>query len=1172
MAKKKTTLFSKLIISCIAPFMLLFPLLLLLTFSIINNQNEENYKQNIETLGNNLTQSVARNGQHLFRNSRFISEELPTDPSNVQEIERKHYTSLLTNFLLTGDNFEGAYFYYFSESDVEDPFFEYLVIDDKNGSLGTDDIVSIPYNETNIYGAGADWFYPEGKIPQSRYEIFPSYGPDNTVERFITMVSSPIFDDNGDLIGITGSVMKDRFFFDFLKEFLKDETYGIMIAQSNGAIIYAQEPQIDSLKLNGKSYLGLNVQDVFEDEKLLNSITTSTKYTGKTGSLYYDGASLYHVVPLSFGSGANTLYLIIDFPLAPSIQRLTGVIALLLLTGFAFILIISLALYIALRRDTNSIKELTGLADTISKGNYLVELELELANREDSTMEMDLLYKSLKAMIEEFKSMVNDKDSFNTKLENRIEERTQELIQKTEEAREEKLKAEEALKTETTFISNMSHEIRTPLNAITSMTKLLDAAETDTVKKGYMNIIIKASETLLDTINDLLDISKMEATEFEIINKDYKITELLEHVSNVLNIRASEKDLTFSINVNPNMPSVYNGDVERISQILLNLLANAVKFTEKGSISLDVDYDSDSDELRFAVLDTGIGLKPDDLPMLFDSARQKERLRNKEIEGTRLGLAVSQSLATAMNGRISVESEYGMGSTFYFSLPQTVVSTKVIAEVKSPENKKVIIFGDVQSANMLSKMIRQLGVRVRTTTRFDEVIDAIHHDEATHLIYNHVNLDYISGLNDGDFNKLVIAMVRKFSDLADREHASKISLFIEPVSVIELAKFIDKDNKTAVTVDSSQETPLSQVKAQGVKALIVDDNMVNLITAREILKQYNINSDVAENGEEAIQMVGNEKYDIIFMDHMMPGLDGIETSARIREVDEWNKNVPIIALTANAISGIKEFYIENGLNDFISKPIDFEELDRVLVKWVNEDKISIYKKNEFKDAFDSPEEKYTSKIIQKMCVLDLFNVDVAIKRFGGNESIFVPVVLSLGKAIRTWDSKLLTYSGAKNWPSFRIEVHAQKSSLASVGCTELAKRAAFLEESAVNGDIIDIGNAIGDYINDIRNLRDVLFELISNNYIDDSETSKFKFKGEGDFASLGADLVGMKERLEELNPEMAYIKCRELEKYDFGYSINAKIRALKSAIDDFRYDFTLELIEDINQEIERSNG
>lgn len=402
-----------------------------------------------------------------------------------------------------------------------------------------------------------------------------------------------------------------------------------------------------------------------------------------------------------------------------------------------------------------------------------------------------------------------------------------ENVRKKEAMNHLKKEAETANQAKSTFLSKMSYEIRTPINAILGMNEMILRESEDSGIIEYASNIQNAGNTLLSLINDILDFSKIESGEMEIVSNTYDLREILANASQLVETRLQGKEVSFVIETNRAMPRQLFGDKNRVQQVLVNILTNAAKYTLEGNITLKTDFvwvsesNQSTIELRFEVRDTGIGIKKEDLEKLFHSFQRVDEKNNRNIEGTGLGLVITKSLLDCMNGRIDVESEYGVGSVFTLYIPQKVID-------KTP-------IGDSEMKKITAK-----------SGRYQE---SFHAPEA--------------------------------------------------------------------------------------KVLIVDDNRVNIKVIEGLLKKTWVQITAVESGEECLTIVEKEHFDLILMDHLMPGLDGIETLHRMLDNEEQMcRNVPVIALTANAMQGVREMYLENGFSDYLMKPVNSDELEKMLIKYL----------------------------------------------------------------------------------------------------------------------------------------------------------------------------------------------------------------------------------------------
>ena len=510
----------------------------------------------------------------------------------------------------------------------------------------------------------------------------------------------------------------------------------------------------------------------------------------------------------------------------------------------------------------------------------------------------------------------------------------------------EKILADSANKAKSEFLSNMSHEIRTPINAIMGMNEMVIRESKDASVLEYSENLRNAARTLLGLVNDILDFSKIEAGKMEIIPVEYHISSILNDLVNMIQTRAEKKGLDLRINVSPNIPSVLFGDEIRIKQVITNILTNAVKYTEEGSVTLNVTSRPIDDEkiyLCVSVSDTGIGIKQEDIQKLFSAFERIEEKRNRTIEGTGLGMNITQRLLKLMNSKLHVESTYGKGSTFAFQIEQKVMNHEPI--------------GDFQQ-------------------------------------------DYKRSLNN---------------------HKEYHESFIAPDATI----------------------------------LVVDDTVMNLTVVKGLLKQTKIKIETALNGPECLKMVVHKKYDIIFLDHRMPGMDGIETLNAMKEMSEnLNKETPVISLTANAISGAREQYIAAGFQDYLTKPINSAQLEDLIIKYLPTDKVLSTDEKISSDSL-SPAQSLENfddeqNIPEWLTKVNGLNVDEGINHCGGLEE-YLEVLTIYANSITTGADEIEEYFNAEDWKNYTTKVHALKSSSKVIGADELSERAKRLEDAGNSG-------------------------------------------------------------------------------------------------------------------------
>ncbi len=498
------------------------------------------------------------------------------------------------------------------------------------------------------------------------------------------------------------------------------------------------------------------------------------------------------------------------------------------------------------------------------------------------------------------------------------------------------------------FLANMSHEIRTPMNAIMGMCELtLEADIPEEVRDNCENIHV-SGRNLLGIINDLLDFSKIESGKMELICDKYSLSSLLNDVINMTMARKGSKPIEFMVNVDPDMPDALYGDEIRIKQIVINLLTNAIKFTSKGGVLLSVSARKESYgiNLIISVKDSGMGIKEDSIDKIFNSFSRVDTKKNRAVEGTGLGLPISKRLVKMMDGVITVSSEYGKGTEFKVVIPQKVIDPKPIITVHEPEKVNIIYYLDTKkfTADFVKKtygeiidlMCKRFAARTKHCMKLEEVKREISNNY-THLFMGReeymADRDYFESISD----KIEIAVVQERTGYVPV--GKNIHNLYKPLYSLSAGNVI---NKEKISFNTTSATPSNEVEFTAPEALvlIVDDNEMNLKVAKGLLIPYKVKTVTASSGKDALELIKRQKFDMIYMDHMMPDMDGIETVSHIRKSDdEYNRNIPIVALTANAVSGVKEMFLKAGFQDFVSKPIENAALKRSLKKWLPKEKI-----------------------------------------------------------------------------------------------------------------------------------------------------------------------------------------------------------------------------------------
>lgn len=515
-----------------------------------------------------------------------------------------------------------------------------------------------------------------------------------------------------------------------------------------------------------------------------------------------------------------------------------------------------------------------------------------------------------------------------------MEEQNKRLLAAKEEAENARHEAQLANEAKSRFLANMSHEIRTPINAVLGMDAMILRENEQESIQEYARNIQSAGQGLLALVNDILDFSKIESGKMEITPAEYELFSLINDSYHMIVMRAKEKGISLHIQNDAAIPGKLYGDEVRIRQIIVNLLTNAIKYTEKGSVTIRLDWERMKENrmlLKISVQDTGIGIRKEDISRLFDSFERMDEKKNRNIEGSGLGLSITRHLIELMEGRITVESEYGKGSVFRVELPQIIVS-----------------------------------------------------DEPS-----------------GNFTE----------------------------------KYIDSVETKQICLESFQ--------APKARILVVDDVLMNLKVIAGLLKNTKIQIDTAESGRECLELIKEKDYHMIFLDHMMPQMDGIEVWHRMQEMpDNRNKKTPVIMLTANAVMGAKESYLQTGFRDYLSKPIQEAKLQEMILKYLPAELVTGFGQQEAsKEAIEA------KSLLER---LDFLDTAKGLAYCAGSEKLYHEILLSYQRNQRC--QEMQSYYEAEDWENYCIQAHTLKSTSLTIGAAELSAMAKKAELAAREAD------------------------------------------------------------------------------------------------------------------------
>ena len=700
-----------------------------------------------------------------------------------------------------------------------------------------------------------------------------------------------------------------------------------------------------------------------------------------------------------------------------------------------------------------------------------------------------------------------------------------------------------------TFLANMSHEIRTPLNAVLGMSDLilLDKNLSPHIRE-YTQNINSSSRNLLGIINDILDFSKIESGKLELVPATYEFESLIHDVLSMVRIKAHNTFLSIFLRISPDIPRKLIGDELRIKQILLNLFTNAIKYTKEGSVTLTISdvISDDTVEFIFEMQDTGIGIKPEEQAKLFTMFERLDTKRNRDIEGTGLGLTITKQLCELMGGSIDFASEYGNGSTFTAQIKQRIGDSTPIVDIEKVHKKKVIIYEPRRrQRRFLTVQLTDIGINPTSCSNLTELTETIKNNKSFDYIF--VSPLYLARIRSHLKTQNLLDKKMHFVVLADSEfdfaNMEDVIVLQTPVWCVQLANFFsNKVYKYQVqTVDNNP----NNIYAPDAKVLVVDDNIVNLKVASGLLATHGIIPVTATSGFDALTMLQQQKFDLVFMDHLMPEMDGIETTQAIRRLQNENRDVIVVALTANAMNNMKDQFLKEGLNDFLAKPIEKNKFNEILAQWLPENKIT-YKEN---------------KSEENEAVMHIQGVDtVAGMNFVGNSmETYIDILETYAKDAAKKLELLRTALAENDLHNFTVHVHALKSASRSIGATYAGTLAEKLEKAGAEGKRAYIDE-------NAETCFETVTELIENIKVflgskEDTAPADVTKKQDGTAEFFNETCLSIKQEAENFNILAVQSNLLELKKFNWKPEQQALIDRLWQAAESYDYDNIIKAVE-----------
>lgn len=607
------------------------------------------------------------------------------------------------------------------------------------------------------------------------------------------------------------------------------------------------------------------------------------------------------------------------------------------------------------------------------------------------------------------------------------------------------------------FLANMSHQLRTPINTMLGLNELILRECQDETIRDYALDIKHAGNVLLALVSDILDFSTLEAGKLELTDDTYDVSSLLNDLINSVSGRIRKKKIDLVLDIAQDMPYKLFGDVIHIKQIISNLLTNAVKYTEKGKIIFHMGWErktGDEIDVSVSVKDTGIGIKEKDIPKIFGAFQQMDTAVANQNDKTGLGLAITKRLVEMMGGSLTVESAYGKGSVFSFTITQKVIDEKPL--------------GDFQK----------------------QYEDSLHSNQEYHQ------------------------------------------------------KFI---------------APLGRI-------LVVDDNTMNLAVAQGLLKYTRLQVDVASSGEECLELIKRKTYHLICLDHMMPMMDGVETLHAIRSLEgNPSANIPVIALTANAVAGAKGFYLKEGFQDYLPKPIDAGKFEDMLIEYLPKNVVYLSDFHDDRPSFERDDTEMDLTLKESQLYSLGFNIRHGLKYMDGSRMLYGQVLKDFHAILQEKEEALKDFLKKGDMPGYAIIVHSLKGNARNVGADDLADEAFELEKMSKAGQLEDVTVRSPILFGKMQNIRNGL-----KIYLDSEDKTKEGKAQPDETQSMDiseetwkAALRKLADRLDDFDGESAKTQIRELKRYKRPESDQKMLRMCEKAVRDYAYDVALEILNTV---------